>query len=252
MAQVFFDDERIIRVPGDTGTASFDPATHRYAFSTTGNMKMGKVLSWSTLMSDYDVQGLPGPLQGSTGTCGNCDGCVSDCYVRASYRFPGVILSHAINTYGLRYQIDKVENDLARQLRRTAVNIVRINQSGELENDEQLAMWCRLAAAFPGKKFYVYTKMYDIATRALLAGNVPTNFTILFSVWHDTGVSEFNAVKHLRNVKAFMYDDGVTELDTRTYCKAYDENGRLDHDHTCKACGLCFASRAKVIGCHAH
>lgn len=252
MAQVFFDDEHKIKVPGDAAIDTFDPAKHVYSFSTAGNIKMGKILSWSTLMSDYTVEGLPGALADSTGTCGNCDGCVANCYVRASYRFPGVIRSHAINTYGLRHQLGKVEADLASQLKRSSIDVVRINQSGELENDEQMAMWCRLATAFPGKRFYIYTKMFDIATKALLAGKVPENFTVLFSVWHECGVAEYEAVKHLKNVKAFMYDDGVTELSTRTYCMAYDEHGHLDHTHTCESCKLCFNSRAKVIGCHAH
>lgn len=251
MAKIFDDENKTITPADAIKGLKFNPNTHKYCFSV-GNIKMGKILSWSTLMSDYKIKKLTGVLKGISGTCGNCSGCVKDCYVRASYRFPGVIHSHAINTYGLRHQLEKVENDLYEQLCHTSIETVRINQSGELENDEQFAMWCRLASKFPDKKFYIYTKMFGIAVPALKAGNVPSNFTVLLSVWHHCGVEEFESVKNMPNVKAFMYDDGETELATKIYCKAYDEKGHLDHEHTCESCRLCYDSKAKVIGCHAH
>lgn len=231
-------------------------------FALGGNMKLGKgVATWSTLMGDYTFVNLPGVLKGIKGTCQNCDGCRTSCYVRHSYFRPSAPFGHARNTYAMRTDLDRVEQSLAEQLRRSrGISLVRLNQSGEIENDEQMAMWCRLASAFPQIKFYIYTKMYNIAEKFLLNDLVPENFTVLYSVWGKFGLDEFNRVKHLPNVKAFEFDDGTGEnmfLATKIYCPAYKVVGKtgkakMDHSITCETCGLCFKGRAKVIACHDH
>ena len=202
---------------------------------------------------------MNGKLRNIQGTCGNCAGCKDACYVRKSYRYPTTVFYHAANTWGLRNQLDKVEQDLACQLakaHRTPINVVRLNQSGELENAEQLAMWCRLATKFSDKSFYIYTKMYDLVGSFLDQGLVPANMTILFSVWHEYGVAEYKKYAHLPNVKAFVYDDGDVQLKAKIYCPAYKINAKgrpfMDHSMTCEKCGLCYKSKAKVIGCIDH
>lgn len=236
----------------------FDPKTHRYAFNMAGNIKVGNIATWSTLLGDYTYTGMSGKLKNITGTCRNCGECRTACYVRASYRFPSVIFSQAVNTWGLRNELDKVERDLSEAIARRKISIVRINQSGEVENPEQFAMWCRLATAYPGTKFYIYTKMYGIAEEFLLGGLVPENFTVLYSVWHSLGVEEYARVKHLPNVKAFVYDDGVDrKLDTKCYCPAYrvPEGGsraKMNHGVKCETCRLCIDSKVGIIGCLDH
>lgn len=230
-------------------------------FLTGGNTKLGKgVATWSTLMGDYTYVNLPGLLKGIVGTCGNCEGCKASCYVRRSYRNPSASYGHARNTYAMRTDLEAVEQSLAKQLSRGRITLVRLNQSGEIENDEQMAMWCRLASAFPDIKFYVYTKMYDIAEKFLLNGLVPENFTVLYSVWGEYGLEEFNRVKDLPNAKAFEFDDGTGEnmfLATNIYCPAYKVVGKsgkakMNHDITCDKCKLCFNAKTKVIACHDH
>ena len=96
---------------------------------------------------------------------------------------------------------------------------------------------------------------YDVVIPALLAGNVPENMTVLISIWHKFGVNEFEKVKNLPNVKAFVYDDNYKYgFVIDTYCKAYDEHGKLDHNITCDKCKKCFnrLNNCKVIGCKAH
>lgn len=238
---------------------SFDPKTHVYMFSLAGNTKVGHIATFSTLMGDYVYKIPKGKLKNIKGTCQNCGSCKPNCYVRSSYRFPGVIHSQAVNTWGLRNELAKVQNDLATQLtRHPSIKTVRINQSGEVETDDQFAMWCELATKFPKIRFYIYTKMYGIAEKFLLGGLVPANFTVNYSVWHDTGVKEFNRVKHLKNVKAFVYDDGVDMfLPAKCYCPAYKVIGKtgkakMDHSVTCETCQLCITSKVKVIACHQH
>ena len=88
---------------------------------------------------------------------------------------------------------------------------------------------------------------------------VPKNLTILVSIWHDIGIQVYRVLRHIPNIKAFVYDDGTFDytaygIDITTWCKAYDENGKLDHNVTCDKCRKCFnrGKCSKVIGCKAH
>lgn len=235
----------------------------QFKFLPNGNIKLGAAIwSWSTLMGDYEyfVGG-----QVIKGTCGNCDACKESCYVRASYNIHGksVIPSHAKNTLGLRENLAEVMTQLDRQITRAntsknsrtrKIELVRLNQSGEIETDDQFFAWCELAIKHPETKFYIYTKMYDIVTPALLSGAVPENLVVLYSVWHEIGVKEYEQVEHLVNVKAFVYDDGQLNVTPDTYCRAYSDNGKLDHNITCDKCQKCFNTtlQRKIIGCKAH
>ena len=227
-----------------------------------GNIKLGaSVGTFSTLYGDasYYIDALKMSV---CGTCGqHCAHCKHACYVRKSYRYGSVMLRHAVNTLALRESVENCYSALHAQLarKRKPFDIIRINQSGELESEEQFFMWVRLARDFPATQFYVYTKAFELVTPALLAGEVPENLTVLFSVWHEYGLTEYARVAHLSNVKAFAYDDGAFDYDAagfplQTYCKAYDDSGKLDHAITCDKCKKCFNRSAgcKCIGCKAH
>jgi len=258
--KLFDDAKKLVFPTGGIDRFRFDPKKpHTYHFNKKGNTKLGgRIFSFSTLMADYTYKGMRGVLKNIVGTCKNCAACATSCYVRSSYRYPNVIFAQAVNTWGMRNEIDKVENDLAAELAQYKPEIVRLNQSGELEDDEQMAMWCRLAKAFPDVKFYIYTKMFSIAEKFLLGGLVPENFTVNYSVWHEVGVKEYEKVKHLPNVKAFVYDDGKDFiLKTKYYCPAYKipagkTRAVLNHDFTCETCRLCITGKVKVIACHDH
>ena len=233
----------------------FDPRTFTYGLNLMGNTKVGKIPTFSTLMGDYTYVGMSGVLENIKGTCSNCSECKHDCYVRASYRFPSVIFSQARNTWGMRYDLDKVKSDLYALIKKRRFAMVRINQSGELEYDDQLAMWCELATALPETRFYIYTKMFKMAKKFLLKGAVPENLTILFSIWHKAGVKEFEKVKHLPNAKAFVFDDGKLFIKPDIYCPAYVvKNGKtVRKDVHCDKCRLCIDKpKGKIIACHEH
>ena len=224
-----------------------------------GNIKLGKSMGvWSTLMGDdtYTVK-INGIETSVKGTCGHhCAGCKGNCYVKKSYRYPSVVLGHARNTLAIR-NVEKCFQDLDGQLtrKRKPFDIIRIDQSGEIENDDQFAMWVKLANNHKETNFYIYTKNYDVVIPALLAGIVPDNMTVLISIWHTFGVNEYQKVKHLENVKAFVYDDNYEYGFTmNTYCTAYNEKGKLDHNITCEKCRKCFnrLNSCKVIGCKSH
>ena len=234
----------------------------KYHFCKNGNVKLGNMWTFSKTYSDqaFYVSEFKGYV---TGSCiGYCDGCRKACYVAKSYRYGSVIKGHAINTCGIRYDFEKVYTDLRNQILRARNKpvYIRVDQSGELmSTDEFINIWCKLGTEFSDVKFYVYTKAYDIVIQALLAGMVPDNFTVLISVWHEIGIREYFTVAHLPNVKAFVYDDhkfnyAAYGIVKQTECKAYDENGKLDHNITCDKCQKCMnrLSCHKVIFCNDH
>lgn len=227
-----------------------------------GNIKLGaSVGTWSKLMGDesYHIEKLNTTV---CGTCGKyCLGCKKDCYVKASYRYGSVIFGHAIRTIAMRDHLDELAEQLAKQLERKKkpFAIIRINQSGELETEKELAMWVDLARKNTKTDFYLYTKVFDFVIPYLLknADTLPENITILISVWHEYGIAEFKLVEHIPNVKAFVYLDGFDYaahgLNILTKCNAY-VGKKLNHELTCDKCKKCFdrCPNHKVIGCDAH
>lgn len=242
---------------------------YKVKFLRDGNTKLGdNMATWSTLKGDDDYY-IPELDRTVKGTCGKyCAGCKHACYVTKSYnrytsRKTGkcsVKLGHARNTIMLRENINKVYNDLHNQIARARnpFDIIRLNQSGELENKEQFNMFCQLGRDFDYIREYIYTKAYDIVIPMILDGLVPQNVTVLISIWHEQGIEEYKKVAHYPNVKAFVYMDGFDYsaygLEVQTMCAAYDENGKMDHNVTCDKCKKCFnrLTNCKVIGCYDH
>lgn len=241
-----------------------------------GNVKVGNIATWSTLASDREFQTQYGPVCGTcTGCCGACGKAKEGkkrppCYVFKSYRYSNIIDGHARNTLSIRNNPELAFRQLSDSLSRKRIPIVagRFDQSGEIENSIQFAGMCMIAREHAKTPFYVYTKRYDVVIPALLAGLVPKNLTVLISIWHEIGIKEYLKVAHLPNVKAFVYCDynsdpvngwGVEEYAERgvyiqTFCKAYDESGKMNHNITCEKCKKCFnrSLKAKVVGCLDH
>lgn len=233
-----------------------------------GNEKLGDMWSWSTIYGN-DRYYIPKWDVTVTGTCGkHCGGCKDHCYVKKSYRYPSVIQGHAGNTLAMREDIVMTTSELLRAIRaaRKKPEIIRLNQSGEIETVETLQMFESLAAFNPSIKFYLYTKNYEAVESELNAGMIPDNLIINISIWHEYGVKEYLRMKKYENVKAFVYVDPKKEggwnvseyekhgINIQTFCTAYDENGKLNKDMPCQKCGKCFRKndRLKVVGCNDH
>ena len=235
-------------------------------FVKGGNIKVGKMWTWSKLAGK-------GIISGCKGTCGeHCKGCYnaedpkkSSCYVFKSYVQYGwdggtVVKSHIRNTNIIRNNINKAFEDIRLQLKRAKKkpSAVRIHASGELESTKELQMWLETAKMFPEIPFYVYTKAYNIIDDILSNDNMkdlPNNFYINISIWHKNGIESYNKWKHLDTIRAFVYDDGYDyskKLKIDCYCPAYDKNGKLNHKLTCDKCKICFQKKAKVCGCYDH
>ena len=224
---------------------------------------------WKTLYSDEHFATKYGVIKG---TCGkHCNGCKGDCYVAKNYSSiesgkgtfrPSCRDGHARNTLalnegGIYYVYESLNGQINRAKNKPAV--IRINESGEIQSYVEFTeLWCRLASDHPEISFYVYTKNYAAVTKAFERELVPANLTVLISVWHEYGIEEYKALESFDNVKCFAYDDGFDYeshgLTLTTYCKAYDKNGKMDHNITCDKCRKCFNRNAnsKCIGCMAH
>lgn len=237
-------------------------ATFHAKWNKSGNIKLGgSIWSYSSLMGDDSIY-IDRLGFSVKGTCGGfCGACKEKCYVRKSYRYTCVKFGHARNTLAMRQDPARAGEELSGYITRAKNKPVacRLDQSGEIESYEQLLAFIRVAADHPETPVYVYTKAYDIVIPALLDGIVPENLIILISIWHEYGLDDYNKVKHLPNVKAFVYDDGLFDysaagLESTTTCKAYGADGKLDHKITCARCKKCFKARDswKVIFCKDH
>lgn len=223
---------------------------------TKGNIKLGNMATFSKLYGNNTFQTKYGSVSGSCGK--HCEGCKSACYVRKSYRYPSVIENHAKNTVAFRTDLNGSFNQIDEQLnrKRTPFKTIRINQSGEIETAMELLKWIMLAKKHPESNFYIYTKNFQALKSAMKSDiEIPSNFTILISVWHEYGLKEFETFKDYPFIKAFVYMDGFKYdekgLNIETTCKAY-ENGKMNHAITCDKCKKCFTKTFKVIGCHEH
>ena len=228
-----------------------------------GNIKIGNTMwSWNKLAGS-------GEIAGCKGTCGKyCKGCYdpknpkkSPCYVFKSYVQYGwdkstVVKSHIQNTKIMRENLIKAFAEIEQQIRRAKKKptAIRIHASGEIESVKELKLWTIVADEFPGIYFYLYTKNYKTVEAVLKdIKELPKNFYINISIWHENGVKFYNKWKQLKNIRAFVYDDGVgLKLKPDCYCPAYDKNGKLHHDITCDKCKICFQDKAKICACYAH
>jgi hypothetical protein len=119
------------------------------------------------------------------------------------------------------------------------VKTVTPDQSGDIENIQELEMWATLAMLHPNFTLYLYTKQFKLAVDFIKSNPLPKNFHINFSIWHEHGVNEYFTVAHYPNVHAFVFDDGETYIPATDYCRAY-VNGKLNHNITCEKCKKCY------------
>lgn len=228
-----------------------------------GNIKIGNSMwSWNKLAG-------AGEISGCKGSCGkHCKGCYdpenprkSPCYVFKSYVQYGwdkstVVKSHIQNTRIMREDPKRAFKEINLQITRAKKkpSAIRIHASGELESASELQGWVDVAKNHPGIMFYLYTKNYEAVDKVLnKEKELPKNFFINISIWHNIGIKCYEKWKQIKNIRAFVYDDGVgLKVKPDCYCPAYDKKGKLHHDITCDKCKICFQEKAKICACYAH
>lgn len=227
-----------------------------------GNIKLGNMGSISKLAGNCEYTIEDGNGQETiTGSCGRfCSKCGtrSGCYVFKSYRYPSVIKGHARTTAAFRVDINKAFEAMDGQLsrKRKPFEVIRINQSGEIESVLEFAYYKWLAEKHPETVFFFYTKAFEYVEDHIINFDLPKNMVVLCSIWHEYGIEEYKRMSHIQNVKAFIYDDGYDYsrhgLKIESYCPAYDHKGHLNHNATCDKCKKCFDGRFKILGTFPH
>ena len=93
-------------------------------------------------------------------SCGNCKDCARKCYaMKAQDQYPDTYNKRALHLWLAVHAPEYLEKLIRDQLRRSRKRFVRIHSSGDFFAQSYLDMWTRIAAAFPRKRFYFYTKM---------------------------------------------------------------------------------------------
>lgn len=254
--------------------------------TSTDNIKLGKMGSWAMLFGDCNwyIPELDVTVKGTCG--GHCKGCFnpenpkcSSCYVAKSYvKYTnrkadgsiGNILTdkcsvkkgHAYRTIAMTMFKKDLLLSLDSQLTRMKekLEVVRINESGELTCYEDLEMWCELGKRHPKTVFYLYTKNYKAVRKALINSVVPSNVFINISIWHQFGIEEYLEMKDHPQIRAFcLVDKEWTKeeyyakgIEITSMCGAYDEKGKMNHAVTCDKCKKCFSNANKCVGCYMH
>lgn len=251
------------------------------------NIKLGNMGSWAMLFGNCEWRIPELNNVCVKGTCGgNCKGCFnpedprkSECYVVKSYlkytnrnedgtvgdilkNECSVKLGHAYRTIAMTMFRDELLEALDKKLtnKKKKLQIVRINESGELTCYEDLELWCELARRHPETIFYVYTKNYKVIQKAIDEDIIPDNIFINISVWHESGIEEYNNMKDHPQIRAFcLVDEEYTKdvyaskgLNITSMCGAYDEKGKMNHAVTCDKCKKCFSKNNKCVGCFEH
>lgn len=207
-----------------------------------GNMKLGKLVSISTLpgSDDWLVPGIPGTCHEYGKICEH-----SGCYACKSCKlYPSVRWAYAKNTLLKRTNPKLFWDLLARYIGLVKPSEVRINTSGEFEDINDILEWNKMAKSFPYTKFYSYTKNYEAVINFKNKGyKYYHNFIIHLSGWkNDKKVQE---VSNYTGLPIFYYVDHNDPQEVEKYkqmglpfCPGIDKNG--NHTGvTCDNCPLC-------------
>lgn len=154
-------------------------------------------------------------------SCGNCDGCKSQCYALKAYRlYPEVKRNWNENFELWKSNPSEYESLIVNKIAAKNPRHFRWHVSGDIQDQSYLEMMYRIAKVFPGTRFLAFTKMYSLE----YAGR-PENLEIVFSIWPTMRMPEPNS-----NISGFAWID----IDYRRTGKALRCSGE------CIQCMVCF------------
>lgn len=252
-----------------------------------GNSKLGKIVNFSTIpgnetrrpilkMRDknYKETGEQKLLTNVIGTCSKyCENCAKSgaCYAWHSLCFHHNRNAKAWgdNTLLLRNGkvFDLIDEALKTDKRFIGTKLFRINNSGELENVDQLESWNNLAAKHPDIKFALYTKNYDVLEQFIQRHrDTVDNLIINVSQWSH--VADDFLSKHPGQFNVFEYDgtnrkkethleEDIKRLFNTKHCPAVLKNGthaktKDGKNVTCLMCGRCYRKTKETTAVYAH
>ncbi len=224
------------------------------------NIKLGNIPQFNTLPGDEPLTFANGQqIVNIKGTCGSCcKDCKSACYAIRStvYHNNSVVPAWGRNTVILRNDPQKVRTEIKEFCTKNIVKYFRFHTSGELENEEQLKLYCDICKDNPDVVFYIYTKRFDLIANYFIDSSVPENFVINLSEWHGNIEKFINTevqpscqdkVRDLFNsLNIFFYDDNTDERFVgAAHCPAIDRDGH-ETGVTCAQCRRCMKKGSKT------
>ena len=225
-----------------------------------GNSKMGNIPQFNILPGDEPLTGKNGlPLTNIKGTCGEfCKDCKATCYaIKCAFRYHNTIIpAWGTNTVILRYDPDKVKNEITEFCNKSIVKYFRFHTSGELESLEHLDLYCDICRMNPEVTFYIYTKRFDLLVEWFVerGEKKPDNFVINLSEWHGNiqrFLSEHSKQEYadfIDSLNIFAFDDKTEAsgyASKLVHCPATDKTGH-ETGITCAQCRRCMKSGHKT------
>jgi hypothetical protein len=143
-------------------------------------------------------------------TCPMADTCVKFCYAKKG----AYIWSNVKPAFEKRYELTKTDNFIKAmnaEIKKKKPDYIRVHDSGDYYSPSYLKKWIQIASHNPDVRFYSYTNMVDMITKASL----PSNYDIIFS---DSGKQKhlIDKRKH-RHTKIFSTK---SDLDQNGYVDA--------------------------------
>ena len=139
---------------------------------SVGNRKIGNTINYS--------------LAPILSCGGNCRVCIHKCYdIKACMQYDAVMKARVRNYYlateHLNYYFFQIDSSLSRK---RTLKPVRFHVGGDIISLEYLDQMVKLARKHSKRKFWSYTKQYDIVNTWMEQnGPLPENLVIMYSVW---------------------------------------------------------------------
>ena len=133
-------------------------------------------------------------------SCLNCEQCKKSCYALSPYRRWETVRQ----AWDKRFQLAKNNEHIGLinlQLKRTRkIKTVRIHVAGDFFSQDYVDSWIEIARANPLKKFYSYSKVFDLLDLSNIE-NLP-NVNLINSIAEDGGINygDENRVKELKDM----------------------------------------------------
>jgi len=100
--------------------------------------------------------------------CPNHASCADTCYaLKAQRSYPTARKAREANFRTAKSNLPRLEKFLREKIATNRHRVVRIHESGDFFSQAYIDMWTRVATAFPGIKFFAFTKVYGNPTLGL-------------------------------------------------------------------------------------
>lgn len=153
------------------------------------NAKIAKSNDDNSLVYNFGITAYKSRTTGKL-TCPMADECAkaAGCYAQQkTYTWP--VVQNAYEWRYLQTESDTFGDQIAKELKpklRKAQRegkqlIIRVHDSGDFYDLNYVAKWTDIMRAFPEVKFYAYTKMVKMLKTLQALGQIPENFTIIYS-----------------------------------------------------------------------